>query len=349
MAVSEGVVIGVGVALALIWIITYLVFTTSIRIVNHAEVMILERFGRYKQTLLPGIHIIVPIVEQVRPIAWRHRSRTIASNGDAPIISATTERVDMREHVIEFSRQHVITKDTVMIDIDALVYFRIVDPRIAVYKAQNIPDSVELVTQATLRNIIASMTLDDTFSSRDEINSELLSKVKHDVERWGVTITRVEIFDIVPPTDIKMAMEQQIKAERSRRSEVLEADGQRESMIVNSRGDAARMVLRAEGDRASMLLRATGEAEAKMLSSKAEAQSMESIRAGMLNSALLHIDLISLAAITESGVRAVDYLTAIQYLNVLKNVNKNNSDMRLVLLPMDTVNGVNDLVKLNNA
>ncbi|KAF0709073.1 hypothetical protein AaE_012985 [Aphanomyces astaci] len=273
------------------------------------------------------MHIIVPIVEQVRPIAWRHRSRTI-QNGDAPVISATTERVDMREH-------HVITKDTVMIDIDALVYFRIVDPRLAVYKAQNIPDSVELVTQATLRNIIATMTLDDTFSSRDEINYELLSKVKHDVERWGVTITRVEIFDIIPPMDIKLAMEQQIKAERWRRSEVLEADGQRESMIVNSRGDAARMVLRAEGDRASMLLRATGEAEAKMLSSKAEAQSMESIR----------------AAITEAGVRAVDYLTAIQYLNVLRSININpsrTSDMRLVLLPMDTVNGVNDLVKLNS-
>ncbi|RHY18926.1 hypothetical protein DYB25_011692 [Aphanomyces astaci] len=346
MVVSTSVVIAVAVVLVVLWVLILFIFATSIRIVNHAEVMILERFGRYKKTLLPGMHIIVPIVEQVRPIAWRHRSRTI-QNGDAPVISATTERVDMREHVIEFSRQHVITKDTVMIDIDALVYFRIVDPRLAVYKAQNIPDSVELVTQATLRNIIATMTLDDTFSSRDEINYELLSKVKHDVERWGVTITRVEIFDIIPPMDIKLAMEQQIKAERWRRSEVLE----RESMIVNSRGDAARMVLRAEGDRASMLLRATGEAEAKMLSSKAEAQSMESIRAGMLHSIQYYLSNMGIIAITEAGVRAVDYLTAIQYLNVLRSININpsrTSDMRLVLLPMDTVNGVNDLVKLNS-
>ncbi|OQR82708.1 hypothetical protein ACHHYP_15624 [Achlya hypogyna] len=330
MTISTSGLVAVIVVVLVFWLFVYLAFALSIRVVNHAEVMILERFGRYKMTLMPGIHFIVPVIERVRPIAWRHMSRQI-TNGDAPVLSSMSEAVDMREHVIEFARQHVITKDTVMIDIDALVYFRIVDPRLAVYKAQNIPDSVELVTQATLRNIIATMTLDDTFSSRDEINTELLNRVKPDVERWGVTITRVEIFDIVPPNDIKRAMEQQIKAERERRSEVLEADGQRESCIVNSRGDAAGLVLRAEGDRASTLLKATGLAEAKMLSSKAEAQSMEAIR----------------SAINEAGVRAVDYLTAIQYLNVLRKLNANNGNLRLVLVPMDTVRGINELVKLN--
>ncbi|EQC38525.1 hypothetical protein SDRG_04231 [Saprolegnia diclina VS20] len=330
MPIATTGLVAVIVVVCVFWLFVFLAFSLSIRVVNHAEVMILERFGRYKMTLLPGIHFIVPVIERVRPIAWRHLSRRIIS-GDAPSISIMSETVDMREHVIEFARQHVITKDTVMIDIDALVYFRIVDPRLAVYKAQNIPDSVELVTQATLRNIIATMTLDDTFSSRDEINTELLNRVKPDVERWGVTITRVEIFDIVPPNDIKLAMEQQIKAERERRSEVLEADGQRESCIVNSRGDAAGLVLRAEGDRASTLLKATGLAEAKMLSSKAEAQSMEAIR----------------AAINEVGVRAVDYLTAIQYLNILRKINVNQGNLRLVLVPMDTVRGISELVKMN--
>lgn len=152
-----------------------------------------------------------------------------------------TDRIDTREHVLDFGRQHVITKDTVQLDIDALVYFRITDPRVAVFKIQNVPDAIELLTQATLRNVIAQMTLDDTFSSREQINAELLSKVQRDAERWGVTITRVEIFNILPPHDIRSAMENQIKSERERRSTVLQADGERESAVIRSRGDAARV------------------------------------------------------------------------------------------------------------
>lgn len=182
--------------------------------------MIVERFGAYKETLMPGLHFVIPIIEQVRKIDWRSVVQK-GSGGQLVVQNKVTERIDLREHVIDFGRQHVITKDTVQVDIDALVYFRITDPRLAIFQVQNLPDSIEFLTQATLRNIIANMTLDDTFSSREEINAALLSRVQPDCERWGVSIIRVEIFNILPPDDIKRAMEQQIKAERDRRSEVL--------------------------------------------------------------------------------------------------------------------------------
>ena len=217
-----------------------------------------------------------------------------------------------------------------MLLLDALVYFRITDPRLAVFQIQNVPDAIEFVTQATLRNIIAGMSLDDTFSSRDDINAQLLARVQPDVERWGVSITRVEIFNILPPTDIKAAMEQQIKAERDRRSEVLRADGERASRIINSRGNAAQVVLQAEGERASSLLIAKGEAEAKLLTSKAEALSMQAMR----------------TAVEHSTVRAVDYLTAVQYLNLLRGITQHATTSEVVLLPVEMVHGIETLMSL---
>lgn len=317
------------ITIAIILLSAYF-FYISVRVVNHAEVIIIERFGSYKETLMPGLHFVVPLVEQVRQIDWRYLS---SSYSVAEIYNIRTERIDCREHVIDFGRQHVITMDTVQIDIDALVYFRIIDPRLAVFKIQNIPDAVEFVTQATLRNIIANMTLDDTFSSRDTINAELLLRVKPDVERWGVAITRVEIFNIIPPSDIKAAMELQIRAERTRRSEVLRADGERESRIVNSRGDAAKMVLAAEGERASVMLRAKGQAEAKLLESRAEAASMQAIR----------------GALADSNVRAVDYLVAFQYLNLLHELTSRGGASEVVLLPVETFTGIEQIVKLNTS
>lgn len=198
----------------------------------------------------------------------------------------------------------MITHDTVAIMIDALVYFRITDPRLAVFKIQNLPDAVELLVQATLRNIIASMTLDDTFSSREQINHVLLNRIQPDVERWGVTVTRVEIFNIMPPKDILTAMEQQVTAERDRRSMVLRADGERKSAIINSRGRAAQIVFAAEGKRTSDLKRAEGEASAQLITAEAEAQSINFVK----------------SAVEASGVRAVDYLAATQWLDELKRM-----------------------------
>lgn len=245
------------------------------------------------------------------------------------MVSTQTDRIDMREHVIDFGRQHVITRDTVQITMDALVYFRVTDPRVAVFQIQNLPDAVELLTQATLRNIVAQMTLDDTFSSREAINTELLSKIQRDSERWGVTITRVEIFNIEPPYDIKAAMENQIRAERERRSTVLRADGTRESAIIKSRGEAAQVVLSAEGARSAELLRAKGNAEAKILLADAEAKCVRAIKEAV-----------------GDQVRAVDYLAAVEYLNSLRNLTA-QGDSTVTLVPVEAVDGVDTLVQLN--
>ena len=212
--------------------------------------------------------------------------------------------------------------------IDALVYFRITDARAAVYRVQNLPDAIELLTQATLRDIIAQMTLDDTFSSREQINAVLLSKVQRDAERWGVTITRVEIFNIDPPMHIRQAMQKQIEAERERRSAVLLADGERESKAIESRGHAAKMVLQAEGGKASAILRAKGEAEARKLVAQAEAQALSLMR----------------EAVSPYNMRGVDYATAVEYLTNMTRLTQ-GGEASCVLLPVDTVQGLDAITK----
>ncbi len=152
-----------------------------------------------------------------------------------------TDRIDLREHCIDLGKQHVITKDTVQINVDALVYYQISDAVLAVYSVANLPDALTLLTQTTLRNVVAHITLDESFASRDLINARLRDKTSRDAERWGVAITRVEIMNIFAPDDIRDAMEKQIKEERERRSSVLRADGDREAAIVSSKGNAAKV------------------------------------------------------------------------------------------------------------
>lgn len=300
-------------------------------IVHHAEVMIIERFGKYERTLKPGLHWITPFIENPRIINWR--CLMVQNNSSkAKVVSNVSDRIDMREHVIDFGKQNVITKDTVQIKIDALIYFRVSDPRLAVFRISNLPDAVELLTQSTLRNIIAHMTLDDTFSSREKINSELLAKIQLDTERWGVTITRVEIFNISPPSDITQSMQLQIKAERDRRSAVLKADGERLASIIQSHGRAAKLILEAEGERTSDVKLAHGSATSKLLIAQAQAECLNYIS----------------KVVSEHGVRAVDYLTAIQYLNSLRSVTMGKKKNSVVLFPVECVGNIENIVKLNS-
>ena len=319
--VSTDVLVVLGILTGVLFFIDRLV-RHSIRIVGQCEVIIVERFGKYNRTLLPGIHWVWPFIEAPRVINWRYLdAKHNASHVD--VVACTTDKIDIREHVIDFGRQHVITKENVQMEIDALVFFRITDPRMAVYTVQNLPDAVELLVQSCLRQIIANMTLDDTFSSREDINAQLIAEVRPDAERWGVTITRVEIFNILPPADIKAAMEYQITAERDRRSMVLQADGQREASVIRSRGEAAREVLSAEGQRAAEIKRAQGDAEATVLIAEAEAACIESIK----------------KAITAANMRAVDYLVAVQWLNSLRTL-AGGGKSSVVMLPMDVVESV---------
>lgn len=290
----------------------------------------MERWGKYHGTLKPGLRFVIPFVDNPRRIDWRYLTVPPGSGRSLRIVSRATDRIDMREHVIDFGRQHVITKDTVSIHIDALVYYQITDAEAAVFNIQNLPDAIELLTQTTLRNIIAQMTLDDTFSSRDIINNTLKDKTAGDAERWGVTIHRVEIFNINPPHDIKLAMENQIQEERERRSTVLRADGKRESAIIRSRGRAAEIVLSAEGYKTSKLLTAKGEAEAKTTLAKAEAEGLKALR----------------SSISDSKIRATEYLVALQYLSALTSLTSSRrAKAKVHLLPASTLSQMKSLVR----
>jgi len=240
------------------------------------------------------------------------------------------DRIDMREVVIDFGRQPTITKDTVPIEVDALVYFRVVDAWLAVYSVQNLPDAVELLCQTTLRNIVAHLTLDEMFSSRERINHALLDAVRGDAERWGISIMRVEVLNIIPPADIKGVMEYQIREERERRATVLTADGERESAIIRSKGVAAQSVLRAEGMKTSVLQRAKGEAEGKMIIANAEVESLKLLR----------------AAIEDSNVRATDYLVAMQYLEQLSAITSKEAS-KVVLVPSKSVDIISKIAGTN--
>ena len=272
----------------------------------------------------PGLHYIVPFIETPRKIHWRYIEK-VALSDETKVITTYTERIDLREHVIDFGKQHVITKDTVQIYIDALVYYQIKDPELAVFAVQNLPDAIELLTQTTLRNIIAQMTLDDTFSSRELINSILKEMTEQDAERWGVRITHVEIMNILPPDDIRSAMEYQIREERERRSLVLNADGERESAIIKSKGNAAQMILRAEGQKTADIQRAKGAAKSKLLLAQAEAKSIEMLK----------------KVLESTGVKATEYLITLKYLTSLKNLSTNNS--KVVLVPCESIQGVGNI------
>jgi len=329
-AFTEGDLAGISIfyaVLATIIVAVLLILKLSIKIVRHAEVILIERFGKYKGCLKPGIHFLVPFIESPRKIHWRYLDITPNDN-TVRVVNVETDRIDMREHVIDFGRQHVITKDTVQINIDALVYYQITDAELAVYKIQNLPDAIELLTQSTLRNIIAQMTLDDTFSSRELINAQLKNKTVGDAERWGVTIKRVEIMNIVPPADIKNAMENQIREERERRSTVLKADGERESAVVRSRGTAAQMVLRAEGEKTSTLQRAKGQAEARRLIAIGESESIKIVR----------------QSIEDTQVLATEYLVASQYLSSFAEMIKvNSTNSTVVLIPSQTLEAIENI------
>ncbi|GKT25099.1 Stomatin/HflK/HflC family like protein [Aduncisulcus paluster] len=293
------------IALAIVgFLILFSIFLCcSAKVVHQGTVLIVQRFGKYNRTAKPGLHWLIPFVEKPRHISWRYL--VVASGYRGPetkIVSIEADYVDLREVIVDFRPQRVITKDNVMITIDALLMYQIKDPRRAVFKIQNLPDSLELLTQSNLRDIVALIPLDDTFSSREQINAMLMSRLSETCERWGVEISRVEIQNIFPPPDVKQAMQEQIKEERDRRSTVLKADGERQSLVIRSRGQAVKVVLDAEAFKRVEILKAEGKAEARAFVADAEAKSIEILR-----------DVLA----KHSTVKATEYLVALQYLQAL--------------------------------
>ncbi|WP_405142176.1 SPFH/Band 7/PHB domain protein [Sphaerisporangium sp. NBC_01403] len=224
-----------GILIALLAVFTVL---RSIRIVPQARAGNVERLGRYSRTLGPGLNFLIPWVDRVKPL------------------------IDLREQVVSFKPQPVITEDNLVVDIDTVLYFQVTDPRAAAYEIANFIQGVEQLTVTTLRNVVGGMDLEKTLTSRDTINSQLRGVLDEATGKWGIRVNRVEIKAIDPPKSIKEAMEKQMRAERDKRAAILTAEGFRQSQILTAEGEKQSAILRAEGDRTAAILKAEGQSQA---------------------------------------------------------------------------------------
>ena len=218
--------------------VTLIVLMRSIRIVPQARAGIVERLGRYHRTLAPGLALVVPFVDRVRPL------------------------LDLREQVVSFPPQPVITEDNLVLGIDTVIYFQVNDPKAASYEIANYIQGIEQIVVTTLRNVIGGMTLEDTLTSRDKINAELRAVLDEATGKWGIRVNRVEIKSIDPPGTIQEAMEKQMRAERDKRAAILQAEGYKQSQILTAEGEKQSAILRAEGQRESQVLYAEGQSKA---------------------------------------------------------------------------------------
>jgi regulator of protease activity HflC (stomatin/prohibitin superfamily) len=214
------------------------VLAKSVKIVPQAEAFVVERLGKYQRTLGPGLNLLLPVLEKTR------------------------SRLDLREQVVSFPPQPVITQDNLVVDVDTVIYFQVVDPRAATYEIADYIPAIEQLTVTTLRNVIGGLDLERTLTSREEINKQLRGVLDETTSPWGIRIARVEIKSIDPPATVREAMEKQLKAERERRAAILTAEGEKQSKILIAEGERQASILRAEGERQAEILRAEGEASA---------------------------------------------------------------------------------------
>jgi len=245
----------------IVFAIFVLVFVSKgLIIVKQAEVVIIERFGKYQKTLSSGLHLIFPIVDKARFFTWRFVRQD--HKGNVYVQNVSCLRLDLRETVYDFARQNVITADNVVIEINAMVYFQVTDAFKAIYEINNLPEAIEKLTQTTLRNVIGEIELDKTLTSREMINSKLRDILDEATDKWGVKVNRVELQDINPPKEIRAAMEKQMRAERDKRAKILEAEGTKQADMLEAEGFRNAQITRAEGEARSKLLVAEAEAEA---------------------------------------------------------------------------------------
>ncbi|HEX4717495.1 MAG TPA: SPFH domain-containing protein [Thermoleophilaceae bacterium] len=225
------------VVLVVLVFIAIVVFRT-IRIVPQARAGVVERLGRYQRTLEPGLALLVPFVDRLKPL------------------------IDLREQVVSFPPQPVITEDNLVVNIDTVIYFQVTDPRAATYEIANYIAAIEQLTVTTLRNVIGGMSLEHTLTSRDRINAELRGVLDEATGKWGIRVNRVELKAIDPPTTIQEAMEKQMRADRDKRATILTAEGVKQSQILTAEGEKQSAILRAQGQREAQILNAEGQAKA---------------------------------------------------------------------------------------
>lgn len=304
--------------LVIIGIIAFLVLITvlaGVRIVPQSETRVIERLGKFNCVLSPGINLIIPYLDRPKSIY----TRTVEVYNGRPFARmSTSERIDLREQVYDFPSQQVITKDNVTTEINALLYFQIVDAKKAVYEIDNLPNAIEKLTQTSLRNVIGELELDETLTSRDTINSRLQAILDEATNKWGVKVNRVELQDITPPESVREAMEKQMQAERNRRAQILQAEGEKKAQILLSEGEKQSQINAAEAAKQSEILRAEGAAQAKILEANAEAEAVNRVT----------------EAIKATKTDPAAYMLAIKYIETLNEMVK-GKDARTIYIPYE--------------
>jgi regulator of protease activity HflC (stomatin/prohibitin superfamily) len=264
----------------------------TVRIVPQARVGIIQRLGNYYRSAESGVAIVVPLIDRMLPL------------------------LDLREQVVSFPPQPVITSDNVTINVTSVVYYQILDPKNATYQVANLLAAMEQLTQTTLRNVMGGLTLDTSLTSRDQVNSQLRMVLDEVTEKWGVRVNRVELKDIAPPKDIQVAMEKQMQAERQKRAAILTAEGEAQSAILRAEGSKKALVLQAEGQKQAAILKAEGEAQALVTVQGAQAQAIELVF-GAVN-----------------GSNPTSEALAYQYLQMLPKLAENPAN-KVVVVPTD--------------
>src|SRR5213080_1462044 len=291
--------------LVFIGIVLLVIAVKTIRIVPQASVMLIERLGRFSKVAASGLNILVPFFDKPRAVYWTNTRPGITS-------------IDLREQYLDLPPQPVITRDNVTIHVDSVVYWQVTDPVKAVYEMNDLVGGIVQLTITGMRAVMGDMDLDHTLSQRDQINGKLRLILDEATDKWGVKVTRVDVKNINPPDDVRITMEKQMTAERTRRALVLQAEGERQAAITRAEGEKQAAVTRSEGERQSNIWQAEGLAQARLRQAAAEAQAIAQVAQAM----------------QEHGNPA-QYLITTRYIESLRDMTKSNN-AKVIFMPVET-------------
>mmetsp|Transcript_48821 Transcript_48821/g.117227 ORF Transcript_48821/g.117227 Transcript_48821/m.117227 type:complete len:331 (-) Transcript_48821:144-1136(-) len=290
------------------------------RVVEQGTAMVVERFGRFHRRCDAGWHFLVPFADQPRSMTWRSSETSLRGQTQVVrVLQRKTNRIDLRENVMDFPNQSIITRDNVEIQVHPMLVFRLVDPVRAVYETYDLSHAVEKLVQTALRSIIGDMGLDDTLASREEIERGLRIKIQRVCHNWGLEIMSVELLEITPTSTVQEAMHKQLAAERVRRASIVEAEGVRGQMKLEAEGDCQAQIALANGHKAATVLRAKGTSDARVLLARAEAEAVTVI-AEQLHS---------------FGVNATAYLIGLKYIETFTTI-ASHASRRTIYMPYET-------------
>lgn len=301
--------------LILLAIVVLLLIGKGLALVPNRRTMVIERLGKFHRVLEPGLNFILPFIDVPRQIT------ILRFVGGEPVVRVDAQ-IDMREIVLDFPAQAVITQDNVNVQIDGVLYYQIMDAQSAVYGTENLVLAIQTLAQTSLRSEIGTMELDKIFESRQEINNRLQSTMDEAGNKWGVKVNRVEIRDISMPDEIREAMNQQMVAERNRRAQVREAEGYKQAEILKAEGDKQSAILSAQGERDAAIAKAEGDKKSAVLNAEGEARAIQNV-------------MESIEGKVKDPGMAVNYLIAKDYIDMLPNIAKQGDR---VFVPVESSN-----------